>query len=93
MSFRVYGFRVYWAKLCVSAFRFLEVSGFWAFLGAGVTDHHWVAVKIMVPFLGTLNNRCRAGCRTQKGTLILRTTPLNPQLAQPPEAPDQDQAP
>ena len=34
----------------------------------------WVVVKIMVPFLDTLNNRCRIILRTQKGTLILRAT-------------------
>ena len=34
----------------------------------------WVVVKIMVAFLGTLNNRCRIIIRTQKGTLILTTT-------------------
>ena len=35
-----------------------------------------VVVKIRVPFLGTLNNRCRIITGTQKGTLILTTTPI-----------------
>ena len=30
----------------------------------------------MVPFLGTLNNRCRTIIMSQKGTLILTTTPM-----------------
>ena len=34
----------------------------------------WVVVKIMVPFWGTLNNRCRIILGTQKGTIILTTT-------------------
>ena len=34
----------------------------------------WVVVKIRVPFLGTLNNRCRIIVGTQKGTIILTTT-------------------
>ena len=34
----------------------------------------WVAVKINVPFWGTLNNRCRIIIGTQKGTIILTTT-------------------
>ena len=34
----------------------------------------WVAVKINVPFLGTLNNRCRIIIGTQKGLIILTTT-------------------
>ena len=35
----------------------------------------WVVVKIRVRFWGTLNNKCRIILRTQKGTLILITTP------------------
>ena len=34
----------------------------------------WVVVRIMVPFWGTLNIRCRIIIRIQKGTLILTTT-------------------
>ena len=34
----------------------------------------WVVVKIMVPFLGTLNIRGRIIVGTQKGTIILTTT-------------------
>ena len=34
----------------------------------------WVAVKIMAPFLGTLNIRCRLKMAIQKGTIILTTT-------------------
>ena len=34
----------------------------------------WVVVNIRVPFLGTLNNRCRIIIRTQKETPILTTT-------------------
>ena len=34
----------------------------------------WVVVNIRVPFLGTLNNRCRIKIGTQKGALILTTT-------------------
>ena len=34
----------------------------------------WVVVKIMAPFLGALNNRCRIIIGTEKGTLILTTT-------------------
>ena len=34
----------------------------------------WVVVKIMAPFLGTLNIRCRILIRTEKGTIILTTT-------------------
>ena len=37
----------------------------------------WVVVKIRVPILGTLKNRCRIKLRTQKGTLILTTTHIN----------------
>ena len=33
-----------------------------------------MVVKIRVPLLGTLNNRCRIKLGTQKGTLILTTT-------------------
>ena len=33
-----------------------------------------VVVKIMAPFLGTLNNRCRIIIVTPKRTLILTTT-------------------
>ena len=36
--------------------------------------HIWVVVKIMVPFGGTLNNRCCIIIRTQKGAIILTTT-------------------
>ena len=36
-------------------------------------DPMWVVVKIVVPFLGTLNIRCRIIIRTQKGTIILTT--------------------
>ena len=36
----------------------------------------WVVVKIRVPFLCTLNNRCRTILRTQKGTIILTTTQI-----------------
>ena len=36
--------------------------------------HIWVVVKIRVPFLGTLNIRCRIILGTQKGTIILTTT-------------------
>ena len=32
------------------------------------------------PFLGTLNNRCRIILRTQKGTIILTTTHVEPPL-------------
>ena len=35
----------------------------------------WVVVKIMAPSWGTLNIRCRIIIRTQKGTIILTTTP------------------
>ena len=38
----------------------------------------WVVVKIMAPFLGTLNNRCRIIIGTQKGTIILTTTHMLP---------------
>ena len=34
----------------------------------------WVVVKVKVPFLGTLNNKCRAIFGTQKRTIILTTT-------------------
>ena len=34
----------------------------------------WVVVKIRVPLLGTLNNRCRSRIGTQNGTIILTTT-------------------
>ena len=33
-----------------------------------------MVVKIMVPFLGTLNIRCRTIIGIQKGTIILTTT-------------------
>ena len=36
----------------------------------------WVVVKIMVPFGGTLNIRCRIIIGTQNGTIILTTTHL-----------------
>ena len=34
----------------------------------------WVVVKIMVPFWGTLNVRCRIILGIRKGTIILTTT-------------------
>ena len=34
----------------------------------------WVVVKIMVPFVGTLNSRCRIIIGIRKGTIILTTT-------------------
>ena len=37
----------------------------------------WV-VKITVPFLGTLNIRCRTIIGTQKGPIILTTTHMEP---------------
>ena len=37
----------------------------------------WVVVKIMIPFLGTLNIRCRIIIGIQKGTIILTTTHMN----------------
>ena len=37
----------------------------------------WVVVKIMVPFLGTLNIRCRTIIGIQKGTIILTTTHMD----------------
>ena len=36
----------------------------------------WVVVKIMGPFLGTLNNKCRIIIGTQKGTMT--TTHMKP---------------
>ena len=47
----------------------------------------WVVVKIMVPFLGTLNIRCRIIIGTQKGTIILTTTQI-PKRCITPETPD-----
>ena len=38
------------------------------------SDIIWVVVKIMVPFLGTLNIRCPIIIGIQKGTTILTTT-------------------
>ena len=38
------------------------------------SPHVWVVVKIMVPFLGTLNTRCHIIIGTQKGTIILTST-------------------
>ena len=38
----------------------------------------WVVVKIMVPFLGTLTNRCRIIIGTQKGAIILTTAHIKP---------------
>ena len=35
---------------------------------------YWVVVKITVPFLGTLNIRCRIIIEIQKRTIILTTT-------------------
>ena len=37
-----------------------------------------MVVKIRVPFLGTLNERCRTVIGTQKGTIILTTTHKEP---------------
>ena len=34
----------------------------------------WVVVKIVIPFWGTLNVRCRMIIGIQKGTIILTTT-------------------
>ena len=34
----------------------------------------WVVVKIKVPFLDTLTNKCRLILGIQKGTIILTTT-------------------
>ena len=34
----------------------------------------WVVVKIMVPFWGTLNIKCRIILGIQKGAIILKTT-------------------
>ena len=33
----------------------------------------WVDVKTIIPFLGTLNTRCRTIIRIHKGTIILTT--------------------
>ena len=60
-------------------------SGGWDFTGLGPEEglghtaperekDMWVVVKIKVPFLGTLNNRCRIKKGTQKGTITLTTT-------------------
>ena len=38
------------------------------------SNSKWVVVKMMVPFGGTLNIRCRIIVGTQKGTIILTTT-------------------
>ena len=40
----------------------------------------WVVVKIMVPYWGTLNIRCRIIIRIQKGTIILTTTHITAAL-------------
>ena len=37
--------------------------------------HTWMVVRIRVPFLGTLNNRCRIIIGTPKGTILLTTHP------------------
>ena len=37
----------------------------------------WVVIKIMVPFLGTQNIRCRIILGIRKGTVILTTTQVN----------------
>ena len=50
-------------------------------LGFGVWGKIWVDVKIMVPFLGTLNIRCRIIIRTQKGTILSTTTHMKLLLA------------
>ena len=42
-------------------------------LGPKYYIYIWVVVKIMVPFLGTLNIRCRIIIGTPKGTIILTT--------------------
>ena len=56
----------------------LETRGFPSIDRAGVSDFgKWVVVKIRVPFLGTLNTRCRTILRTQKGTIILTTTQID----------------
>ena len=39
-----------------------------------------MVVKIMVPFLGTLNVRCRTIIGTQKGPIILTTTQMEKQI-------------
>ena len=41
---------------------------------SGVKGDIWVVVKIMVPFLGTLNIRGRIIVGIQKGAIILTTT-------------------
>ena len=43
----------------------------------------WVVVKIMVPFWGTLNIRCRIIIGIQKGTIILTTTYMCNQKSHP----------
>ena len=45
----------------------------------------WVVVKIMVPFWGTLNNRCRIILGTQKGTILMN--PLKDPPGRSPEIP------
>ena len=61
-------------------------SGGWDFTGLGPEEglghtaperekDMWVVVKIKVPFLGTLNNRCRIIIRDQKGTIIFDNHP------------------
>ena len=37
----------------------------------------WVVVKVMVPFWGILNLRCRIIIGIQKGTIILTTTHID----------------
>ena len=44
------------------------------FLRHHIYIYIWEVVKIISPFLGTLNNRCRIILRTQKRTIILTTT-------------------
>ena len=70
LGFRVLGSRVRGGALELRGFGFgvlgfgaLAVGGFRLY---GYLEHQWVVVKISVPFLGTLNIRCRIIIRTQK---------------------------
>ena len=51
----------------------------WLFDG-GTMDHTWVVIKIMAPFGGTLNIRCRTIIGIQKRTIILTTTHMESAL-------------
>ena len=52
-------------------------ASYWCFREIPIAIFIWVVVKIMVPYLGTLNMRCCIILGIQEGTIILTTTHMS----------------